>query len=114
VPAQALLSIWTVKDGFRDRTGVSFSVDKRSRIAVTILNAGGTVVRSIKADGRRGARVVKWDGRSGAGRIVAPGSYTVHITAIDLRGNRREGELLNALRVVKDTRKPRLDRWTQG
>lgn len=105
-PPQTLLPILPRKDGRRDRTKVRFHVDKRARVTVRIVSSVGRTVRTITAHGPRGKRAVWWDGRSDAGRIVAPGAYTVAITATDLVGNRREGNVTEPLRVEADA-KPR-------
>ena len=54
---------------------------------VTILDASGAPVRTIELGPQTSGTVpVPWDGRNDAGKLVAPGTYTVKVEATDVAG----------------------------
>ena len=75
--------------GATPTANVSVTVDKPSTILIDIVNDTGLSVRRITAANRpAGANVIAWDGRDGEGNLVAPGTYSFGVTAIDTTGNR--------------------------
>lgn len=69
-------------------------------ITVSFLNqASGSTLRRILVPGQVPGHVaVPWDGRADVGTPVAPGSYTITVTAVDRIGNRVEGQILATVR----------------
>lgn len=70
----------------RDRKARSvrlgYTLTKRARVGIEVLNAQGDVVRTRGARVQsKGKREWTWDGRGDAGSFVAPGSYTLVLTA---------------------------------
>jgi hypothetical protein len=69
----------------RIRTGaparLKFTLDKISRVGVTVLDASGDAVFATSATVGRGTRSFTWS------RPAAPGSYTLRVSATDLAGN---------------------------
>jgi hypothetical protein len=61
---------------------LSFSVDKISRVGVTVRNAAGTIVFATSAVVGHGQRFYTWS------RPAAAGNYTLRVSATDLAGNR--------------------------
>ena len=72
----------------RIRTGapakLTFTLDKISRVGLTVQNSAGTSVFSTSAVVGRGERTYNWS------RPAAPGVYTLTASATDLAGNRSE------------------------
>jgi hypothetical protein len=61
---------------------LSFTVDKISRVGVTVVDAGGSAVFATSAIVGHGQHFYNWS------RPAAAGTYTLRITATDLAGNR--------------------------
>ena len=61
---------------------LSFTVDKISRVGVTVVDAGGSTVFATSAIVGRGQHFYNWS------RPAAAGTYTLRVTATDLAGNR--------------------------
>jgi hypothetical protein len=76
---------------------LTFSVDKISRVGVTVMDAAGTTVFATSAVVGRGNHFYNWS------RPAAPGSYTLRVTATDLAGN-RGATAEGPLRVLKPRR----------
>jgi hypothetical protein len=70
-------------DGAKDTTSVSYSLSEAGALTVRVVNAGGTVVRTLLDAAPRsgGPGTVVWDGRSDGGVVVADGTYTVRASA---------------------------------
>jgi Phosphodiester glycosidase/FlgD Ig-like domain len=68
--------------------GISFRVASRARVSVTIENQLGLVVRTLESRVLRkpGEVALSWDARSEPGAVVAPGAYTVSISATNNLG----------------------------
>lgn len=68
-------------DGRRDTTRVTWSLARRGRVVVRVVNPSGNVVRRVDL-GRepRGGEAFRWDGRSGSGRLVREGTYRVRVS----------------------------------
>jgi flagellar basal-body rod modification protein FlgD len=65
----------------------SLSGDANS-VSAVIKNAAGAVVRTLKAGPTpQGTLQIPWDGRDDAGNLLAAGSYSVALTALDTQGN---------------------------
>ncbi|MFM2042810.1 MAG: putative basal-body rod modification protein FlgD [Pseudomonadota bacterium] len=56
------------------------------RVTLRILDADGTVVRTLPAGTAPGPRDLIWDGRGDGGGPLAPGSYRVEVAAQDSAG----------------------------
>ena len=68
---------------------VSLETTKTATLQAEILNEQGLLVRRItRASRPAGANALTWDGRDGEGNLVAPGTYSIGVTAIDAIGNR--------------------------
>ena len=65
---------------FRDRTVVSFTLERDAHARVAVYDAAGRRVRTL-VDGRRtaGAGTARWDGRDESGRRVAAGINLVRL-----------------------------------
>ena len=65
---------------------------KRSsaKTTITVLDAQGRLVRTLKGSTKAGNHVVKWDGTDDTGRKVADGTYRVSVTALDGKGKTME------------------------
>lgn len=62
--------------------GVSFVLEHNARLAVTIENAAGKVVRTLFARAhKRGEIELSWNGRSAQGKVVPAGRYSVRVGA---------------------------------
>ncbi|MGH9360413.1 MAG: FlgD immunoglobulin-like domain containing protein, partial [Thermoanaerobaculia bacterium] len=68
-------------------------------VTVSFLNQESrSVLRTLTlASQAPGAVSVVWDGRADNGMLVAPGAYTVTVTASDALGNRASGQILTTL-----------------
>src|SRR4051812_8968701 len=76
---------------------LTFSVDKISRVAVTVVDGAGTTVFATSAVVGRGNHFYNWS------RPAAAGAYSLRVTATDLAGNRGE-PAEGALRILKPRR----------
>lgn len=94
------------RDGFRDAARIRYFVDKRAKLVLTVRNRAGTNVRRMRNATRRGWYNLSWDMRTTTGRTVPPGVYTVHLAATDILGNRRSGQLTQAIVVERDKDRP--------
>jgi flagellar hook assembly protein FlgD len=74
--------------------------DGPADVTVTFLNqASLSTLRTITRAGQTPGRVsLSWDGRADNGASVAPGTYTVTVTASDRIGNRVQGQILATVR----------------
>lgn len=85
-------------------TVVSFDLatfqDQPADVTVSFLNqSSGSTLRRIVVKGQvPGPVAVPWDGRADVGAAVAPGPYTITVTAVDGIGNRVEGQILATVR----------------
>ncbi len=60
----------------------AYELTRQARVAVTILSPAGVLVARLPVQSlAAGAQVVAWDGRDVNGGAVAPGRYTVRVTA---------------------------------
>jgi flagellar basal-body rod modification protein FlgD len=67
---------------------VRYSIqDDAESVSANIYDANGEVVRTMKLEGKAGLHQFQWDGLNDAGRELAPGEYTVSVTATDLEEN---------------------------
>jgi FlgD Ig-like domain len=59
------------------QAGIRFVLRKGDRVSVTIVNASGTVVRTLASSrpASKGIQRFRWDGRDDAGGFVADGTY---------------------------------------
>ena len=68
---------------------LAVNIDKPSSLIVDVRNDEGLAVRRIVAENRAaGPNLVTWDGRNTDGELVAPGTYSIGVVAIDANGNR--------------------------
>lgn len=68
---------------------LTVTIDKPATILVDIVNETGLSVRRLTAENRAsGANILAWDGLDSEGNLVAPGTYSLGVTAIDETGNR--------------------------
>jgi flagellar hook assembly protein FlgD len=69
-------------------------------VTITSLNQSSlSVLRTMALPGQApGHLTVPWDGRANNGMLVAPGSYTVTVTAADSIGNQVQGQILATVR----------------
>ena len=111
VPPQRIHPLYPVpNDGWRQRISLRLFVNKRSTLRLTVRNRNGAAVRTqVLRNVPRGRHTFTWDGHNGAGRAVPPGAYTLHMTATDVIGNARQGQLTAALQVRRDTTPPTID-----
>ncbi len=59
-----------------------------SEVTITITDASGKTVRTIKSTGLdKGDHVINWDGTDETGTQMASGVYTVSVSAVDGNGN---------------------------
>jgi FlgD Ig-like domain len=88
-----------------DTTRIAFRLRRHDRVTVTILNRGGSVVRTLVTGRtqRAGLVVVYWDGRDDLERVVPQGTYKPRVK---LALNRRTIVLPNPIHV--DTTAPRV------
>jgi flagellar hook assembly protein FlgD len=70
-----------------------------STVTVTFLNQGSvSVLRTITLTAQSpGHKTVTWDGHGDNGMWVAPGFYTVTVSATDSLGNQAQGQILTTL-----------------
>jgi hypothetical protein len=62
---------------------ISFRVARRARVRVTVEDRFGRVLRTLqdRIGQQPGAVSLSWNGRTGSGRVVATGSYVIHVFA---------------------------------
>jgi flagellar hook assembly protein FlgD len=83
---------------------VSFSLttfqNQTANITITFLNQGSlSVLRTIQLTGQSPGTVsVTWDGKADNGMPVAPGFYTITVTATDSIGNQASGQILGTIK----------------
>ncbi len=66
---------------------VQASLGSRATVTAVLRDANGNSVRTLPLGTRdAGTFDLGWDGRDDAGRLVAPGTYTVQLTGRDLQG----------------------------
>lgn len=75
-------------DGRRDRTALSWRVDRRGEVALRIRNADGAVVRRVGYGTVRSGRhqTFRWDGRRAGGDAVRSGVYRASVRWTNGRG----------------------------
>src|SRR5206468_7121238 len=73
--------------------------NQAANITVTFLNQSSlSVLRTIQLTGQAPGNVsIPWDGRADNGMLVAPGYYTITVTATDGIGNRVTGQILTTV-----------------
>ena len=68
---------------------ISFEISEVSDVDIEILNDTGLVVRRISLPNRPvGSNSFTWNGRDSEGSLVAPGTYSLRLNAVDDFGNR--------------------------
>jgi hypothetical protein len=88
----------------KDRVKLRFSLPKRDRVTVSMVNAGGDDVRTLIDDRRlgRGTHAIYWDGREDTGAVAPDGPYHLRVTL------RTQGRSLTSPRTLTvDTKPPR-------
>lgn len=80
-------------DGVRDSASIGYGLrEAASATTLDIINAGGTVVRSVALGLRpAGANQASWDGKVSSGAWAPDGRYLARITATDADGGRHSG-----------------------
>jgi len=70
-------------------------------VAITFLNQSSvSTLRTIILPAQAPGHVtVPWDGRADNGMLVAPGFYTITVTATDSIGNQVQGQILATVRL---------------
>jgi hypothetical protein len=89
----------------QDTARVTFDLDARDQVTVTVVDSDGDVVRELASALRQpaGRVTLVWDGRDDAGTIVPDGAYRVRVRLLD------EGGTFAARRPVNvDTRAPQV------
>jgi hypothetical protein len=83
-------------DGRKDTVTIHFRTKRRDEVTVTILDAGGTEVRTLVSDRnlRAGPHSFRWNGRVSGGAVAADGAYRVRI------GLRKEGRSVTSGRKL--------------
>jgi len=80
-------SFYPYPDGYKDKWFLDFIVSQGAQLTATFKNLRGTVVATRTARGRAGDLIgLKWNGTNKSGRRVAPGPYTVSVTAANVDG----------------------------
>jgi hypothetical protein len=79
-----VLSCSAVPNPFRDNTSIRFDLPKSSRIAISIYNAKGQLVRTL-TDGQyaKGEHTLTWDGKTDTGQHVSNGIYFYQLKGAD-------------------------------
>jgi len=97
-------------DGFADSAALGFGLSESSGVGLTVLDAEGSVVRSVAAvTEAAGARRLVWDGKVSTGGALAPapdGAYRVVLRATDAAGNHSTASV--AVTVDDTLGRPRL------
>jgi hypothetical protein len=83
-----------VREGFRDRARLAFSLNKEANLWVVVRNTRGNLVRRVDLGGRSQG-VWDWNGRTDGGSLAPVGRYRVTLEA------RALGELRRATREVR-------------
>jgi hypothetical protein len=70
-------------------TTLTMNLSKDAFVSVVILDANGNVVKTLmsQAPQTAGSEALAWDGTDDSGNIVADGTYTFRIDAVDVAGN---------------------------
>lgn len=76
---------------FNPRTTISFSLDRKGSVWLSVHDIAGKTVRVLMAGDvvDPGEHEVEWDGRDGRGRAVASGIYLCRIEALGLRASQQ-------------------------
>ena len=77
-------------DGRNDDLAIPFSLDEFAHINIDIFRKGdasGSLVRSISSNEATGGGTMLWNGWDDADRVVADGSYELHVTVTDACAN---------------------------
>ncbi len=84
-------------DGRKDRIRIAFSLPRRDRVTVSMVDRGGDEVRRLADDRRlrRGRHAFVWRGRDSAGRVPEDGVYFLRVAL------RRQGRATIAPRGVQ-------------
>jgi hypothetical protein len=80
-------AVYPVRDGYKDTLPVSFRINERAAVTLTVRNSTHHVVRTLRATRGAGAVRLTWNGRYASGRMVPAGSYGWQLSARDLVGN---------------------------
>jgi glucosylceramidase len=92
--------------GMSDQTvNSSYTIENSSNVTITILDAGGNVVRTLQTfvsevgclenDNDSCVYSLNWDGTNGNGDVVAPGQYTIQVTAANSAATQSINELVD-------------------
>lgn len=67
---------------------VGFTLSTSARVTVAILDANGSVVRTLLSNANKtaGSSTTNWDRKDSSGRRVRAGSYATRVTAVDASG----------------------------
>ena len=92
----------------------TFKLARAARTSLTIVDAGGHVVRTAWTDRKRAAGTVRWrwDGRAAGGAMVAPGTYALVLSARSGYGTTvlRRTIVVDAFAISLSSTKPRAGR----
>jgi flagellar hook assembly protein FlgD len=97
-------------DGYAPTTGLSFRLDAPATVSWTIIDAAGTVVRTIKTDEAldTGSYAFAWNGRNDAGAYVPRGMYRSTVVATDGTTSitQRVAVVADAFRIISSDTTP--------
>ncbi len=92
-----------------ETTYAGYNLQNAANVSVTILNAGGKVVRTLQTSvsepacqGYYYCYYVSWDGTNDQGQVVSPGQYSIQVEA----SNQSADQTIDALRDVADPGAP--------
>src|SRR5205807_1378326 len=98
-------------DNQEDTLNVGYCLTRSANVTVTVKNSVGTLVRTIQSDvseqGNQfcnffGNTSFSWDGRNDSNNVVADGTYTITVHAVDSSNNVSDASYQTAV----DTRTP--------
>jgi hypothetical protein len=104
----------SVADSPHAGVSIRARLDKISRLALVVTNAGGSIVAARQlGTQRRGPVKVRWNGHAGR-RPAVPGAYQLWLRATDLAGIRSPRTLVATADVERDTTPPAVRRLRIG
>jgi flagellar hook assembly protein FlgD len=86
-PAPGLATLSPNGDGVHETGVMSYSMSEAGTIGVTVADASGTTIRTLRFAAAGGPATVAWDGRTNGGTLAPDGRYSLTVLPRDLAGN---------------------------
>lgn len=100
-----------VQDGYRDVTALSYALNQRADVTVTVTNSGGTRIRNVALGSRTGMQTWNWDGTRDDGNLAGVGSYTITVSAVNGEGQEATVSRRVTVATSNVTQRGRKQKW---